>query len=80
VKGLYGDRVKVSVSAPAEDGRANAELVEALARWTGFMRDNIHIKSGHGSRDKVVAFAGVDEAELTCRLAALLQGERAGRE
>lgn len=77
VKGLYGDRVKVAVRAPAESGRANAELVDALARWTGVMRDNVYIKSGLSSRDKVVAFEGVDELELRNRLATLLRGERA---
>ncbi len=73
VKGLYGDRVKVAVSAPPEGGRANAELVEALSRWMSLMRDTIHIKTGHGSRDKVVAFQGVDEAELVQKLTALVR-------
>lgn len=75
VVGLYGDRVKVAISAPAEGGKANARLIDALAGWMGLMRDNIHIKSGHGSRDKVVAFEGIDKADLVCRLTALV-GER----
>jgi uncharacterized protein (TIGR00251 family) len=79
VKGLYGDRVKVAINAPAEDGRANAELIEALARWMGLMRDNIRVKTGHASRDKVLSFEGIEEAELGSKLAALVREDRSGR-
>lgn len=74
--GVYGDRLKVAVGAPPEDNRANAELVEALARWLDLRRDAVHIESGHTSRDKVVSFSGIDEAELRKRLAALLSDRR----
>ncbi|MGI5940131.1 MAG: DUF167 domain-containing protein [Thermoleophilia bacterium] len=74
IRGLYGDRIKVSLSAPPEDDRANTELVESLARWLGMRRDTIRIRSGRASRDKVVVFTGLDEAELQSRLAALLAG------
>ena len=75
IKGLYGDRIKIALSAPAEDGRANAQLVTELARWLCLPRDTIHIKTGHASRDKVVAFEGIGERELQNRLAPLLEGE-----
>ncbi len=76
VKGLYGDRVKVAINAPAEDGRANAELVEALARWMGLMRDTIRVKNGQASRDKVLSFEGIEETELASKLAALVREDR----
>ncbi len=66
--------------APPEDNRANGELVEALARWLGLRRDTVRIESGHASRDKVVAFAGMDEAELRRRLTVLLAGRSAVEE
>ena len=73
VRGLYGDRIKVSVSAPPENDRANLELIGALARWMGLERDTIHIKSGHTSRDKVLVFENVAEALLRTKLTALVQ-------
>jgi uncharacterized protein YggU (UPF0235/DUF167 family) len=79
VRGLYGDRLKVAVSAPPEDNRANQRLAEALAGWLGLRRDDVRVESGHGSRDKVVAFAGIEELELRDRLTGLLYGERAAR-
>jgi uncharacterized protein (TIGR00251 family) len=73
VRGLYGERLKVSVSAPAEDNRANRELVEALAKWLGIRRDSVRVEAGHGSRDKVVAFLGVGETDLREKLTGLLE-------
>ena len=74
--GLYGERLKVAVAAPPEDNRANGELVEALARWLDVRRDSVRIESGHSSRDKVVSFSGIGDAELRSRLAALLNTRR----
>ena len=77
LQGLYGDRIKVSLSAPPEDNRANAELVRVLASWLGLRGDSVRLRSGHGSRDKVVAFAGIGEAELRQKLNTLLKGDNA---
>ena len=76
VQGVYGDRLKVSVSAPPEDNRANQELTEALAKWLTLRRGSVRVEVGHGSRDKVVAITGIEEAELRKKLIRLLQGDR----
>lgn len=74
VRGIYGERMKVSLNAPPEDNRANAELLRALSEWLGVRRDWVALQSGHGSRDKVVAVRGMDELELRDKLAMLLSG------
>jgi Uncharacterized conserved protein len=71
VQGVYGDRLKVQVSAPPEDGRANAELVTALARWLHLPPECVSVRSGHTAKDKVVAFVGIDEHSLRERLESL---------
>lgn len=77
LRGLYGDRLKVAVNAPPEDNRANHELAEALAHWLELRREDVRIEAGHASRDKVVAFAGISEAQLRSKLARLLEaGQR----
>jgi uncharacterized protein len=78
VRGTYGDRLKVSVNAPPEDNRANRQLVDALAKWLGLRRDDVRVETGHGSRDKVVAFTGIEESELRRRLVAMLRGDLPG--
>lgn len=75
VRGIYGDRLKVSVNAPPEDNRANRQLVRALAEWLGLQRGDVKIEGGYGSRDKVVAFRGIDELELRRRLTGLVRGD-----
>ncbi len=74
IRGLYGDRLKVSVSAPPEAGKANARLIQALAGWLGLRIDDVRVESGHGGRDKVIAFSGLKEEELRDKLNSLLRG------
>ncbi|MCJ7795685.1 MAG: DUF167 family protein [Thermoleophilia bacterium] len=71
VQGVYGNRLKVQVSAPPEDDRANAELAAALARWVGLPRGCVSVHAGHRKRDKIVAFTGIDERMLLERLESL---------
>lgn len=80
LKGLYGERLKVALSAPPEDNRANKQLQEALAEWLGMRREQVEVRAGHASRDKVVAFAGIGEAELKGRVERVLRerGESRG--
>lgn len=70
--GTYGDRLKVEVAAPAEAGRANRELVRAVAGWAGVPARDVTVEVGHTSRDKVLALSGIDGAVLRERLGCLL--------
>lgn len=72
LRGVYGDRLKVSVCSPPEDNRANQELTDALANWLGMPRDKVRVETGHRSRDKVIVFIGMDEPELRQKLSELL--------
>jgi uncharacterized protein (TIGR00251 family) len=72
MRGVYGDRLKVAVSAPPEGGKANARLVQALAAWLDLRVDEVTVQSGHGGRDKMVAFSGIAESELRDKLSGLL--------
>lgn len=72
LRGVYGDRLKISVCAPPEDNRANQELTDALANWLEVSRDSVRVETGHGSRDKVVVFIGMDEPGLRQKLTGLL--------
>jgi uncharacterized protein (TIGR00251 family) len=64
LRGLHGDRLKVAVAAPPEDDCANKALEEAFAAWLGVGCRQVRVFKGHASRDKVVAFTGLDEARL----------------
>ena len=45
------------LKAPPIDGKANAELIELVARRFGCPRSAVSIKSGAGSRTKLVKIA-----------------------
>lgn len=63
----------MAVAAPPEDNRANKELEQALAGWLKTRRDMVRVVKGHASRDKVVAFVGLDERQLRKSLNTALQ-------
>jgi uncharacterized protein len=70
IVGRHGDAWKVRVAAPPTDGRANAAVVDLLAETLEVSASAVTLVSGHAARDKVVALAGVDAAEVEKRLAA----------
>jgi uncharacterized protein (TIGR00251 family) len=45
------------LKSPPVDGKANAELIELVARHFGCARSDVSIKSGAGSRMKLVKIA-----------------------
>ena len=64
-----GQRVlKVSVTAPAESGRANEALLRLLARAWHLRRSDLSIITGSTSRNKAVRVAG-DPRRLIDRIA-----------
>lgn len=69
IVGRYGAAWKVRVTAAPEDGKANAAVVRLLAATLALPLRDVEIVSGHASRDKIVALAGIDHDELERRLA-----------
>jgi uncharacterized protein (TIGR00251 family) len=63
--------VRVSVTAPPEDGRANEALLQLLARVLRLPRRDLEIVAGTTSRHKTVSVAG-DPQDLSDRLGALI--------
>jgi len=56
--------IKVCVTAPPEDGRANNAVVETVAEWLGVKRRQVAIVTGATSRNKVVRLTGVSQAQV----------------
>ncbi|MFZ0430821.1 MAG: DUF167 domain-containing protein [Acidobacteriota bacterium] len=68
VAGLHGDAVKIRLTSPPLENRANRHLIDFLAKILDLPKSNLAIVSGHHSRSKTVAVTGVSEAELGYRL------------
>jgi uncharacterized protein (TIGR00251 family) len=71
VVGRHGEAWKVRVSAPPEDGRANAAVIRLLADTLGVPARTISVVSGHGARDKLVELTGIPPDEIERRLEAV---------
>jgi len=70
--GEHGGALKLGVTAPPEDGRANQALVELLRDLLGFKRSQVELLSGATSRDKKFLIRGMKREELAAKVAALL--------
>jgi len=58
VVGQYGDALKVKLTSPPVEGKANKELIEVLAKQFGVHKRNIEIIAGHSSKNKLVKLYG----------------------
>ncbi|MGD2174769.1 MAG: DUF167 domain-containing protein [Candidatus Brocadiaceae bacterium] len=69
---LYGDhdgRLKLSVSAPPENGRANEAVCALLASTLDVSKSRVRILSGHRSRRKEVLIERVSPGALEAIIA-----------
>jgi uncharacterized protein len=73
--GRHGEALKVRVTAPPVDGRANAATVELLSTTLGVPASRIVMLSGAQSRLKRFRIAGLSVAMVTVRLGAALERE-----
>lgn len=68
VLGEHAGALKVAVTAPPEDGRANDALVEVLKDWLGVKRSQVELLSGKSNRNKVFLIRGIMPAELSAKV------------
>src|SRR5438132_14295769 len=73
ILGEHAGALKVAVTAPPEDGRANKALAQLLAKTLGFKRSQVELLSGETSRKKRYLIQ-MRKAELEARLTAILRG------
>jgi uncharacterized protein (TIGR00251 family) len=59
ITGQIGDALKLSLTAPPTDGRANQACIEFFSRLLKIPRSSVTIASGAGGRNKVIRVTGV---------------------
>ncbi|MCE7974209.1 MAG: DUF167 domain-containing protein [Leptolyngbya sp. PLA1] len=68
VAGPLGDRLKVRVAAPPEDGKANRAVCETLAAALGLRDRDVTVIAGHSSAEKTARAVGIDHVAAAARL------------
>jgi uncharacterized protein (TIGR00251 family) len=72
ILGEHAGALKVAVTAPPEDGRANQALAEALRDALGLKRSQVELWNGHTSRSKRFLIRGLSKVELEARVAMMV--------
>jgi uncharacterized protein (TIGR00251 family) len=72
ITGTMGDALKLALTAPPVEGRANQAVMEFFADLFQIPRASVTIASGETSRNKVVRISGMSRAAVEQRLAELL--------
>ncbi|MBX3374582.1 MAG: DUF167 domain-containing protein [Phycisphaeraceae bacterium] len=69
IVGAHGDRLRIRVASPAEDGRANEDVCRLIAALLDLRERDVRIESGARSREKSIRLTGGDVVRVRARLA-----------
>ena len=65
---IVGDALKLSLTAPPVDGKANAACIDFFAKLLKVPRSSITIAAGETSQNKVIRVAGLSAEKVRSRL------------
>jgi uncharacterized protein (TIGR00251 family) len=68
IAGEIGDALKLALTAPPLEGRANEACIAFLAELLNLPRSSVTIAAGQSSRKKIIRVAGISAAEVQQRL------------
>jgi len=74
ITGIVGNALKLALTAPPVEGRANQAVIEFLAELFAIPRSSVTIASGDTSRNKIVRISGLGRAAVEERLSARQTG------
>jgi hypothetical protein len=64
IAGVIGDAVKLAITAPPVDGKANQAVIEFLSDLFHVSKGSIEIVSGETGRNKLIAIRGVSAEQV----------------
>lgn len=73
--GLHGEAVKLCITSPPVDGKANAAVIQFFAKLFKIPRAAVTLSSGEASRDKRLILAGISMVQAEAVLKPLLTPE-----
>jgi uncharacterized protein len=73
ITGTVGDALKLALTAPPVEGKANQAVIEFFADLFAIPRSSVTIASGETSRNKIVRIASVSKPAAEQKLAEKLK-------
>ena len=68
ITGVVGEALKLSLTSPPADGRANEACIAYIAKFLNVPRSSVTIAAGETSRQKLIRVAGLRAAQVEERL------------
>jgi len=68
VVGIHGDAIKIALTAPPVDGKANKELLKFLAKYFKLSKSSIQIVAGDSSRSKTILIVDIKKDVIIKKL------------
>ncbi len=73
ITGTVGDALKLALTAPPVEGKANQAVIDFFAEFFDIPRSSVTIASGETSRNKVIRVSGISAMQVRQRLSATLK-------
>ena len=73
ITGVIGDALKLALTAPPVDGKANQAVIEFFADLFAISRSSVTIASGETSRTKVIRVSGISAEQVRQKLQVALK-------
>lgn len=73
ISGLLGDALKLEITAPPINGRANEACISFFSKVLKVPRSSITIAAGLSSRNKVIRITGISAASVKLAFATALE-------
>jgi uncharacterized protein len=64
VTGVYKDALKIRLTSPPVDGKANKACLQFFAKWLGISSSKISIVQGLSSKSKTIEVANLTEKQF----------------
>jgi uncharacterized protein (TIGR00251 family) len=72
ITGTVGDALKLSLTTPPVEGRANEACIAYFAEFLNLPRSSVTIAAGESSRQKLICVVGLSAAQVEEKLRTIL--------
>jgi uncharacterized protein (TIGR00251 family) len=72
ITGVVGDALKLALTAPPVEGRANEACIAFLAEFLNVPRSSVTIAAGASSRQKLIRVTGMQAAAVEVKLRTII--------